>query len=405
MLNGNIKTMKNILKVILLILPACLFAQKFNQVNHGATYEQIKEVDPKVFKRNCDGFLSGSSYRFPYMFTAVPIGTVNGYATSKFEGELKNRSEKLWLEYRRKLEALGNEFDNNKMRSLYNDFENCSQKAYDYLQLHLKKFEATAEYYKNVYNFEYDLKSQNDNINLKLRFLSDSLDIVKKEIDFKFKNDSVISDVKNQKNLELITLKSKYPEVPVSNINDYEGKIKAIEDSYNNSVNELEIERKAEFKKLPPENYQNNKQKVINKFAPRFEELRIKRNKEIQSLKDKNSTFISSQKKDNDSKSTQYHNEVSKLELTFEKKIYERENYLKSWKEKEHLELEKYENEQSSKIIKKIKNEYSLDGQLELFENNYQKDIQKTNEEIKILLSKKSKNNKLKEGLKGWLKN
>lgn len=400
-----LKTMKNILNIFLFLLSFSLSAQKFNQVNHGATYDQIKEVDPKVFKRNCDGFLSGSRYRFPYMFTAVPIGTVNGYATSKFEGELKNRSEKLWLEYRRKLEKLGNEFDNNKMRSLYNDFENCSQRAYDYLQLHLKKFETTAEYYKNIYNYEYDLKSQNDKINLKLRFLSDSLDIVKKEIDFKVRNDSVISDIKNQKGLELNTLKGKYSEVPISNINDYDSKIKTIEDNYNDSFNELEIERKAEFKKLPPENYRNNKQKVINNFAPRFEELRIKRNKEIQSLKDKNSAFISSQKKDNDSKSTEYHNEVSKLELTFEKKIYERENYLKNWKEKEYLELEKYENEQSSKIIKKIKNEYSLDGQLELFENNYQNDIQKTNEEIKILLSKKSKNNKLKEGLKGWLKN
>ena len=386
-----LKTMKNILNIVLFLLSFSLSAQKFNQVNHGATYDQIKEVDPKVFKRNCDGFLSGSRYRFPYMFTAVPIGTVNGYATSKFEGELKNRSEKLWLEYRRKLEKLGNEFDNNKMRSLYKDFDNCSQRAYDYLQLHLKKFETTAEYYKNIYNYEYDLKSQNDKINLKLRFLSDSLDIGKKEIDFKVKNDSVISDIKNQKSLELNTLKGKYSEVSVSNISDYDGKIKAIEDNYNDSFKELEIERKAEFKKLPPENYRNNKQKVINEFAPRFEELRINKNKEIQSLKDKNSAFISSQKKDNDSKSTQYHNEVSKLELNFEKKIYERENYLKNWKEQKLLELEKYENEQSSKIIKKIKDEYSLEGQFELFENNYQNDIQKTNEEIKILLSKKNK--------------
>ena len=391
--------MKNLLRTFLLIIPFCLNAQKFNNINHGTTYNQIKEVSEKEFKRNCDGFISGSRYRFPYMFSSS--ATFSGqYASSKFEGELRKKSEKLWLEYSKKLEKLGKEFDNIKMRSMYSDFENCSQKAYDFLKLHLKKFESTAELYKNYYNYDYDLNSQNKEIKQKLKFLNDSIRIVKEEIDFKIKNDSVISNLKEEKIKELEKLKSKFQEVSISSIENYDVKLKRIESDYTNDVNALKIQRKSEFKKLPPENYNNNKQKIIKRYEPKFEELRISKNKKIQILKDQNSAFVSSQEKENESKSVEYHKAVSQLELDIEKKIFEREKILTNQKQNKLNELDSYEENQSSKIMKKVKAKYNLDSKLDTYEKKYQKEIEETNIEINQLLKKKATNDKIKKGVK-----
>ncbi len=257
--------MKNKIIIALILIATSAYSQKIGTIDYGNNYRAIKNLSYSDFKDKCNdgrGWIIEGSV-FPHM-----IEDHNGYSymCSKFANLLKTKDSGIVSEYVDELETYAGICKDEMFRKGYsNEFKQGTNKAYQYLQLQIERFEIISEYYKDIYNYQIDKQSEEKRITQIEENVRDSIIALKK-------NDESYSRINN----ELNSLKQQKENSRAKYSTEIENKIKQIDSIKNKKIKSLHVQ-----------NYSFNKSKIVNEYDPKITQLK----KELNSKLNDNETF------------------------------------------------------------------------------------------------------------------
>jgi hypothetical protein len=313
-----------------LIVIQITYSQKINEIDYGTSYLNLKEMSYFDYKDNCGDYYCR--------------GTLDGiltsrrnYACSNFKEELVKKDYKIGTKYSDYLVSLIKDFENVRYRKMWNDFSNCSELSYKYVQLLLKKFEIISEYYKDLYNYKIDKK------------LMES-EIKKTTTDIDEKYDNKITNQKRRINNDeeldnLISQKEK-------SIND-------INAEFGEKINKIKKNKDSQINGLEMKNYVSNKDKIIKESKTKINLINIEKAGAIESAN-----------------------------IFWSDKINFRENKLKKEITSEIEDISEKEVKSKIEERKEIVSDKNLNSLREDIENKFKEEIKKIDLKINELINK-----------------
>jgi hypothetical protein len=250
---------KNITIIALLILITLTgFSQKIETIDYGTDYYNLKEVGYLDFKMKQSSGWRINGTLVPYMLENDAPYSSKGYANSKFQSYLKSKDSQLEKMYKKDLVKLGDEFHKYHNR-LYSGFKSGSKKAFNYMQLHLDKFEIISEYYKDLYNYKLDKAEEEKMIAAKMDSISKTTSANINQAQAEINNDEELNNLKKGK---------------IESIN-------SISTEYNVKIKQLETEKKEKIAKLELTNYTERKNEIIKEYDPKIAKLKTEKQSKI----------------------------------------------------------------------------------------------------------------------------
>jgi hypothetical protein len=317
-----------------------LFSQKLDQIDHGTEFYKLKDMSYIDFKMKCKSGWNGY-----YAFENDAYYESEGYANSKFQFFLKSADYNLEKLYKSDIISLSNEFHKNH-NNLYSEFKAGSKKAYNYMMLHIEKFELISNYYKDIYNYNIERKNEDIIIQNKMDSISKASEATVNQTQSELKKDEKLNNLVKEKTESLKKITSEYDE----------------------QINQLENKKKSEIDALSLDNYTENKNKIVEVYDPQINKLK----------QEKKAKIVDAESFWND-------------------KIGVREKELNSIMAEKRSEFENNKIAVQNSERNNTKSSNDLASQMELTEMNYEKSIKDVDEKIKELLgNNKIQLNKLK---------
>ena len=172
--------MKNKIIIAIILITTSIYSQKIGTIDYGSNYRMIKNLSYSDFRDKCNdgrGWIIEGSV-FPHM-----IKDYNGYSymCSNFANFLKTKNRDIAERYTTELQMFSGICNDEMFRKGYSvQFKLGTNKAYQYLQLQLERFEIISEYYKDIYNYQIDKESEENTIKSIEKNVMDSIIILKK---------------------------------------------------------------------------------------------------------------------------------------------------------------------------------------------------------------------------------
>ena len=315
---------------LLLFVTFSVFSQKIETIDYGTDYYNLKEVGYLDFKMKC------SSGWYPSSLENDAVYNRNGYADSKFQATLKSKDNQLGNLYKKDLVKLGDEFHKYHNR-LYSGFKSGSKKAFNYMKLHLDKFEIISEYYRDLYNYKLDKAEEEKMIATKMDSISKTTSANINQAQADINNDEELNNLKKSK---------------IESIN-------SISTEYNVKIKQLETEKKEKIAKLELSNYTERKNEIVKEYDPKIAKLK-----------------------------TEKQSKIKDAETFWDDKINNREEEINIIIENKTSQIENDQVKAQNAERKETKSVNQLENEIEQIEINYEKAINDIDIKIKGLFGK-----------------